>query len=78
MELRNLNTCINCENLLREFICQKHNQKVEITNYCESHTYKDSITKNSSCSNCIHFEKNSCSNPKEASDKMICFDWQKQ
>lgn len=77
MELRNINTCINCENLLREFMCQKHNQKVEITNFCESHTYKAAITKDSSCSNCFHFGEKSCSKPKEASDQMICFDWQK-
>ena len=77
MELRNINACINCENLVREFICQKHNQKVEITNLCESHAYKESITKDSSCSNCSHFGKESCSNTEVASHKMICFDWQK-
>ena len=78
MEVKNINTCINCENLLREFICQKHNQKVEITSFCESHSYKDGITKKSSCSNCYHFGKKSCSKPQEASHTMICFDWQKQ
>ena len=78
MELRNINTCINCENLIRGFVCQKHNQKVEITNFCESHSYKESITENSSCSNCSHFELSTCSNPEEASNAMICFDWQKK
>ena len=77
MELENINTCINCENLLREFICQKHNRKVEITTSCESHAYRDAITKDSSCSNCSHFGKTSCSKPGEASSKMLCFDWQK-
>ena len=77
MEIKNINTCINCENLIREFICSKHNQKVEINNFCESHSYKDSITKNSSCANCFHFGKTSCSRPLEASDSMICFDWKK-
>ncbi len=77
MELRNINTCINCENLLREFICRKHKQKVEITNVCESHSYTDSITKNSSCANCSHFGRETCSRPSEASETMVCFDWEK-
>ena len=75
MELRNLNTCINCENLVKDFICQKHNQEVDITNFCDSHTYKSSITKDSKCSNCFHFQKQSCSNPNQSSDEMLCFDW---
>ena len=78
MELQNINTCINCENLLANFICGKHNQEVKITNFCESHSYKTSITKDSSCSNCFNFGKNSCSKPEEASAKMICFDWKAQ
>ena len=77
MKLRNIDTCINCENLLRDFICRKHNQKVEINNFCKSHTYKESITKDSSCDNCSHFGKQSCSKPAEASNTMICFDWEK-
>ena len=69
MEIRNINTCLNCENLLKDFICRKHKQKVEINNFCESHTYTDSITKDSSCTN--------CSKPSEASNTMVCFDWKK-
>ena len=75
MKIENLNTCINCENLLRGFICSKHNQSVGITDSCESHVYQNSITKNSSCSNCFNFGKISCSNAEEASPSMICFDW---
>ena len=75
MELKNQNTCINCENLLKNFICQKHNQEVEITNFCESHSYRVSITKNSSCANCFNFGKDSCTKPQQASDQMVCFDW---
>jgi hypothetical protein len=78
MELKNINTCINCENLIREFVCQKHKQKVEITNFCDSHIYKPAINKDSSCSNCFHFEKTSCTKPEEASHKMVCFDWKIQ
>ena len=75
MKLQNTSSCINCENLLRDFICKKHNTKVEITNFCESHTYTDSITNKSNCSNCFHFGKTSCSVPGEASQNMLCFDW---
>jgi len=75
MEIRNNNTCINCENLLSNFMCSKHNKSVEITNSCEKHMYKQSITKNSSCSNCNHYNTESCTKPEEASEKMICFDW---
>ena len=77
MKLQNVNTSLNCENLLRDFICNKHKEKVELNNFCESHTYKDSITKNSSCTNCSHFGKKSCSKPSEASNTMVCFDWGK-
>ena len=78
MELKNLNTCLNCENLIRDFICQKHNQKVEINTFCESHAHKDTITRHSSCFNCLHFNQKSCSKPSEASKNMICFDWEKK
>ncbi len=77
MEIRSVNTCLNCENLLKDFICSKHRQKVEINNFCESHAHKDSITKNSSCTNCSNFGKESCSKPSEASSTMVCFDWEK-
>ena len=77
MELRSVNTCLNCENLLKDFICSKHRQKVEINNFCESHAHKDSITKNSSCTNCSNFGKESCSKPSEASSTMVCFDWER-
>ena len=45
MELKNLNTCLNCENLIRDFVCKKHNKEVDITNVCDSHIYKASIQK---------------------------------
>ena len=77
MELQNINTCLNCENLVREFICQKHKKEVDINNFCESHAYKDAITKDSSCSNCKHFGNESCSRPEEARSTMVCFDWEK-
>ncbi len=75
MAINNLNTCINCENLLNNFMCQKHEQKVEITNSCDSHIYKESLTSDSACFNCFHFGKTSCSKPKEARPSMVCFDW---
>ena len=77
MNIKNSNTCLNCENLLRDFVCQKHNQKVDISNYCESHSFKVSITKDSSCSNCSNYNNEGCSNPDEASASMVCFDWEK-
>jgi len=77
MEIRNINTCLNCENLQRQFMCSKHNQEVDINNFCDNHAYKHSITKNSSCTNCYHFGRESCSRPTEASNAMVCFDWKK-
>ncbi len=77
MEIIKNHTCTNCENLLRGFICGVHNLKVEINNYCEKHKYKPSITNDSSCTNCNHFMKDSCTNPSEASNSMVCFDWEK-
>ena len=63
MEIRNINTCLNCENLQKQFMCSKHNQEVDLNNFCDSHAYKHSITKNSSCTNCSHFGRESCSRP---------------
>tara|TARA_B100001142_G_C14124091_1_gene574204 strand:- start:486 stop:731 length:246 start_codon:yes stop_codon:yes gene_type:complete len=76
MKLETVFSCLNCENLLRNFICQKHNQSVSVDTFCASHTYQGSITKNSSCANCLHFGQVSCSKPEESSDSMLCFDWQ--
>ncbi len=76
MNLKITNTCINCENLLQNFMCKKHNEEVGINNSCESHSYKESISKDSSCSNCSHYGINSCSKPLEASPSMLCFDWE--
>tara|TARA_B100000927_G_scaffold291252_1_gene292573 strand:- start:2450 stop:2686 length:237 start_codon:yes stop_codon:yes gene_type:complete len=75
MKLETVNSCINCENLMRDFICKKHNQTVAMNNVCESHSFGTTFNKNSSCSNCYHFGMESCSKPKEASDSMFCFDW---
>ncbi len=78
MKLETVNSCINCENLIRNFVCQKHNQTVSIHNVCDSHTFGNSLNKNSSCSNCLHFGTMSCSRPEEASAGMLCFDWEKK
>ena len=75
MNLETVNTCINCQNLLRDFMCKKHEQTVAIDNSCDSHIYQDSLKNDSSCSNCSHFGKISCSKPNEASSGMLCFDW---
>ena len=75
MKIETVNTCLNCENLLNDFVCKKHNTSVRIDNFCENHSYQKSINKNSSCSNCFNFGKSSCSNPEEASSSMLCFDW---
>ena len=75
MKLETVNSCINCENLIRDFICKKHNQSVAMNNVCESHSFGDSLNKNSSCSNCFHYGLKSCTKPQEASDGMLCFDW---
>jgi len=75
MKLETVNSCITCENLIRDFICKKHNQTVGINNVCESHSFGTTFNKNSSCSNCYHFGMESCSKPEEASNSMFCFDW---
>ena len=76
MNLKQINSCINCENLTKNFMCQKHDKHVDITTLCDSHKYKVAINRNSSCSNCFNYGLDSCSNKEEASSNMICFDWQ--
>ena len=76
MNIKTVSTCINCENLISNFICSKHNLNVGIYNVCESHTLKHSISKDSSCSNCSNFENENCTKPEQASNDLLCFDWQ--
>lgn len=76
MELQTVSTCVNCENLVKNFMCSKHNLNVGMYNVCESHSKTDSLTKSSNCLNCTHYKLNTCSHPEAASQGMLCFDWE--
>ena len=76
MSLRTNNTCLNCENLINNLTCSKHQTEVDILNVCDSHSYKDVFSKQSNCTNCSSFNLSSCSHPNSASKGMLCFDWQ--
>jgi hypothetical protein len=76
MSIRTNNTCLNCENLINNLICSKHQIEVDILNVCDSHSYKEVFSKESNCTNCNSFHLASCSHPKSASEGMLCFDWQ--
>ena len=76
MDLQTVSTCVNCENLSKNFVCGKHNLNVGMYNVCESHTQTNALTKNSNCLNCSHYRGTSCTHPKDASEGMLCFDWE--
>ena len=60
-----------------DFVCEKHNIEVSLLNVCDSHQLSnESVSKNSNCSNCNHFEKSSCAHPSSASEGVLCFSWQ--
>ena len=75
MELQTIESCINCQNLTKNFMCSKHSVDVGMYTVCESHTKVDSLTKNSNCANCAHFNLDTCTNPDGSSKGMLCFDW---
>lgn len=76
MELKTVSTCINCENLVKNFICSKHEIKIGLYNVCDSHIQTDSLTKQSNCLNCSFYGGSSCANPEDAAEGMLCFDWE--
>ena len=76
MELQTVSTCINCENLVKNFMCSKHNLNVGMYNVCENHTKIDSLTKKSNCLNCFHYRGSSCAHPEDATEGMLCFEWE--
>lgn len=75
MSIRTNNTCLNCENLVSNLTCSKHDIQVDILNVCDSHNFKEVFNKDSNCSNCISFNMDSCGHPESASQGMLCFDW---
>jgi len=75
MDLRQVNTCTNCENLSIGFNCIKHEKKVDLNNVCDSHIAHKSLTTKSSCTNCYFLKKEECKHPTKASEGMLCFSW---
>ncbi len=76
MSLRTSNTCLNCENLMTNLICAKHDIKVDVFNVCDSHNFKEFFNKDSNCGNCNSFQMSSCVHPESATHGMLCFEWQ--
>ena len=76
MKLQNVQSCINCQNLVKNFICGKYNINVGMYTVCESHKKVDSLTKSSNCTNCTHFNLDTCSNNDGAAEGMLCFNWE--
>ncbi len=77
MSIKSTASCMNCENFNSDFVCEKHNIEVSLLNVCDSHQLSnESVSKNSNCSNCNHFEKSSCAHPSSASEGVLCFSWQ--
>ena len=77
MDLRQVNTCTNCQNLNTNFNCSKLNRQVDLNNVCDSHISKESLTINSSCLDCRYFNQNDCKYPVRAGEGMLCFSWEK-
>ena len=69
MELRSINTCLNCENLLRDFICNKHKEKEELKD--EMHKlYKNTKTIEELLKN-INIIMKMCMEDKEENDYLL-------
>ena len=68
-------SCLNCENLENNSICNKHHESVQLDNVCDQHNYKKNLTRDSTCSNCSNFNTTDCPNPSFASKEMLCFSW---
>lgn len=69
------NACINCENLIANLNCAKHEQPVQLDNSCTDHSYRKAISKDSSCRNCTKNNTPQCPNPALAAHGMLCFSW---
>ena len=54
---------------------REHQIEVDLDKVCSDHTFKKSLTKNSSCINCNNFKTKACPNPALAGDGMLCFSW---
>ena len=74
--IRSVNTCTNCQNLVDNFKCEKHNKHVDINNVCDDHATKNALSRDSSCTNCSLYLLSNCKFPKSASEGMLCFNWQ--
>ena len=77
MELRQVNTCTNCQNLKPDFNCSKYQKQVDLNNVCDSHVSKTSLSINSSCLDCSFFKQQDCKYPSRAGKGMLCFSWNK-
>ena len=56
MNLRQVNTCTNCQNLNPEFNCSKHDKQVDLNSVCDSHISHSSLSVSSSCINCSFYK----------------------
>ena len=63
MELSQVNTCTNCQNLDLDFNCSKHGKQVDLNNVCDSHVSEKSLSVKSSCLDCSFFNQKDCKYP---------------
>lgn len=78
MNLRQVNTCTNCQNLSIDFNCSKHEQQVDLNNVCDSHVVQQALSVESSCTNCYFYNHKDCKSPSKAGEGMLCFSWKKK
>ena len=78
MNLREVNTCTNCQSLSTNFNCSKHKKQVDLNSVCDSHTTQKALNINSSCLDCSHYKQSDCNYPNRAGQGMLCFSWQKK
>ena len=73
--IRSVNTCTNCQNLVNNFKCEKHNKDVDLNNVCDAHVTKSALSRESSCVNCSLYLLSTCKFPESAAEGMLCFSW---
>ncbi|GJM63407.1 hypothetical protein [Persicobacter diffluens] len=72
MEIKKANTCINCDHLMPNHLCEVNETLVTFDQTCDSFDKRLELHKNSDCGNCAKHEQTSCAHPDTAVTGMLC------
>jgi len=78
MSIRIGNSCVNCENLGPQDVCEVHKVKVATSYTCDSFEMKAALKNDPNCVTCVRYETETCANPQKAAPGMLCSQWAPQ